>query len=181
MLIFDASTFLNNKLGLECWTIKGLRPKIFGNPKPSGLHLLLLLASEGIESVQILKEGVREATTRDFLMWSIGKIVASRGSRPPIEYLFLDNASTNSIAIAEEVKSRFGISIVFSYPSSPRNNAVESVFGMLNKKYRSFAASERAVRPDDIFKVISESLKMSVRRTIDLTIRQIIRSARDHI
>ena len=95
MMTFDSSTILNDKLGLECWTLQGLRSELPGTLRPAGLHLMMVLTSEGLGSIQHLKEGVKEITARQILMWSVRKIMTSRGNLPPIRYLFLDNSLLN--------------------------------------------------------------------------------------
>lgn len=166
MVIFDSSTFLIDKLGVTCWTLSGDRPRLPGSSKPAGIHLMLLLAPEDIGAVQVLKEGVREITTRDFLMWGLKKIVEERQGLSRIDYIFLDNATTNSEKIARELKATYGISTLYNYPSNPRNNPIEALFGVLKKKFRAATAGERVLNPESILQTIRDTSPEVVQKTI---------------
>ena len=169
MAIFDASCFLNDKLGLHCWSLRGVRPCLPGSNKVAGMHLMLLLFPDGTFSAQLLKHGVTEAVTSDFLMSAMSRRMAEKPNSTRIKFIFWDNASANSSRITQKLHANFSTTCIYNLPRNPTRNPVESAFGAIKKHYRSVAAKNRGVISDDI----RDSLRFMLGERIEKTLSHV--------
>lgn len=174
MLIYDSTTFMNDKKGITCYTMPGIRPTLPAPSSPVGLHLLCMISSDRIESTQLVKGGLDAQKTRDFFMISLARILSQTDKKNKVKYLFLDNAPVHSPDLAREVFTKYGVTLLFNLPRNPHTNPIEMLFGSLKKIYRKIAAASSSLRSADNQEALFRSTGDNYRRLMSYAINKVL-------
>lgn len=174
MLIFDGSTFLNDKLGTTAYGFPGFRPTLVGASSPRPIHLLALIGCERPEAIQLVKGSVRTQTIDEYFLLSLSQLADALGRNHGYRYLFLDNAPVHSELVSKNLFSRFSIRVIYNLSRNPANNPIEHLFAVYKRKYRAVALNKRTTDPCDILTAIRSVAPETYRATLRMVLHRIL-------
>ena len=133
MLIFDATSFSNDKVGIGLYGPKGYRPILPGKINYQPMHLLTLISSRAIEAVSLVKGSLNSEIMCHFFDMALKGLELRRGIGNLPLFLFLDNAPVHGVAMAKKVFEAYRVKLVYNPPANPAKNPIEVLFSVIKR------------------------------------------------